>query len=89
MRHFTEPTCKNLLRPALVLGVQASGLMALAFLVLGLTVILGGTGKANLIAGIIAILGYSTLRILQRFARPGFEQTVLFWIEQKMTRLPL
>ena len=85
MRTLIEPSMRNLLRRPLVLGVPAEGLLGLSFITLTLWVLLGGTEVwANTLSAGVAIGGYGALRIVQRFSRNGWEQTLRYRVERRL-----
>jgi hypothetical protein len=78
MREYREPTCATFLKEPLVLGVSLFPLLllvgAVSFLqTIGLTIF----------ACILAVLGYSGLRLHARLGRVGSEEAVLYWLERK------
>lgn len=89
MRSHLEPTARNLLRKPLVLGVPFFGMVPLAFLVLGLSLLLGSSWWGNALTIATAFLGYVGLRIFCRFAKPGWEEAVLDRFERLSKRSAL
>lgn len=87
MRQYLEPTCANLLRQPLVLGVSMTGLLLLVFTVSLLQVLLGANTWANLISGTVAIVGYVALRLLARYGKTGWEERIVFRVERLVGRL--
>src|SRR5262245_6196190 len=86
MRSYQEPTARNLLRKPLVMGVSVTGLWLLASLVMGISVLFGTSPYGNLSAVGIGALGFIGLRILARFSKPGWEETLLYKLEQIMAK---
>ena len=82
MRKFTEPTARNLLRKPLVLGVPLHGLIPLAFAVMAVSAVFGNTQAGTTSAIVIATVGYGLLRVFSRFAKSGWEESLLFPIER-------
>gem|GEM_PF-1897170 len=82
MRKLIEPTCRNLLRRPLVLGVPFVGLMTLSITVIGIQTLGQGTSLGNKTAIVVTLFGYIGLRVLTRFARPGWEEWIIFNIER-------
>jgi DNA helicase HerA-like ATPase len=87
MRQYLEPTCANLLRQPLVLGVSMTGLLFLIFLVSLLQVLLSSFPWANFISGTAAIVGYAALRLLARFGKNGWEESLVFRIERLVEKI--
>lgn len=86
MRIFREATCRNLLKRPLVMGVPLPGLILLGAVVGGIETLGGGSGKLkDLVALAIALLGYIGLRISARFAKTGFEESIVFAFERMAT----
>ena len=82
MRNYREPTCRNLLKRPLVMGVPVLGLIALGAIV-GVIETIGGQNKIkDLVAIASAFLGYVGLRICVQFCKTGFEQNILFFFER-------
>ena len=88
MRTYLEPSARNLLRKPLVMGVPATGLILLAFVVLSLELLLSGIRFGNLLAVGISLIGYVILRVLARFAKLGWEEEILFGVEKFLPRKP-
>lgn len=86
MRRYLEPSARNLLRPALVMGVPLTGMILLSSVVLTLTTLSGTNFKGNLFAFGVGLVGYAGLRVLQRFALTGWEQRLLWWIESAVAK---
>lgn len=81
MRKYSEPTARNLLRKPLVLGVPLMGLILLSFVVLSMN-LLGGQGRASSLSTLAtALIGYGILRAVNRVAKNGWEEGLLFKIE--------
>ena len=86
MRAFREATCRNLLKRPLVMGVPMPGLILLAAVVGAIEIFGGRNNKINdLIALGLGIVGYVGLRISVRFAKTGFEESAVFFIERLVT----
>src|SRR5579859_3114854 len=86
MRQYREPTARNLLRKPLVLGVSLTGLLLLAGVTLGISILFGTTPYGNAIAVGTGTIGYVGLRILARFSKPGWEESLVFKIEQALAK---
>ena len=86
MRNFLEPTCRNLLRRPLVLGVPFAGLLAVAFVVIAVQAIFGGSQFGNVAAVAVGVIGYLGLRIFSRFASCGWDETLIYWLERVLER---
>jgi len=84
MRNYTEPTSRNLLRRPLILGVPLFGMLGLTGLVLTISVVFGTKLYGNLVALTVAVVGYGALRVLTRFAKPGWEEAVVWFFERKI-----
>ncbi len=87
MRSFSEVTCKNLLRRPLVLGVPFSGLLILSVLVVGVQALLQGSKIATLLSLLCGGVGYIALRLATRFLKQGFEEILVFAIENLSWKL--
>lgn len=87
MRQFVEPSAKNLLRKPLVLGVPLFGLLPLAFVVLAIELLAGGTRVGDVTALGIGFLGFIALRVLSRFAKSGWEESMVFPVERMLRKL--
>lgn len=90
MRKYSESTARNLLRKPLVLGVPLIGLILLSFVVLT-TNLIGGQGRlSSTVSLLIAIIGYGFLRTVNRIAKNGWEEKVVYKIEglSKKRKLP-
>ena len=85
MRSYSEPTARNLLRRPLLFGVPMFGLIGLASIVLCISVLFGTNRYGNLIAAIFAVFGYALLRVLSRFAKSGWEEQLIFWLESHIS----
>ncbi len=88
MRQYSEPTARNLLRAPLVLGVPLGGILALSVVVLSISTLSGTALAGNLIALGVGVVGYLGLRVLERFALNGWDQSLLWWVERWLFRLP-
>jgi hypothetical protein len=86
MRKIVEPTARNLLRKPLVLGVPLAGLMGLSGLVLAVFVVFGARPAGSIVSLSIGLGGYIGLRVLSRFARPGWEEALIFALERRIRR---
>ena len=86
MRQYSEPTARNLLRAPLVMGVPLGGMLALSGVVLTLSTISGTSLVGNIAALLVGALGYAGLRLLERWALNGWEQTPLWWLEKVLLR---
>jgi len=83
MRKFREPTCRNLLKRPLVMGVPLQGLLFLALIIVLIQVFPMGTSKIKDTSSlVIAGFGFIALRFLSRFAKNGFEESLIFWVER-------
>ncbi len=82
MRQYTEPTARNLLRRPLILGVPFQGLILLSFGVLSLLLLSGGSRTGDSATLAVGLIGYAVLRLVARFARPGWEEAMLFPFEK-------
>lgn len=86
MRNYTEPTCANLLRQPLVLGVSMTGLLALVFLVSLSQLLLPASPLSNGICLALAASGYAGLSLLARYGKTGWEESLLFRVEKLLSR---
>lgn len=84
MRQFVEPTARNLLRRPLALGVPLPGLLAVSSAVLTIFVLGAGTGTTSALSLSVGVLGYSLLRIAQRFAKTGWSEAFLYSLERRI-----
>lgn len=82
MRKFVEPTARSLLRRPLVLGVPFPGLLLLTFGALSIFVAGAGRATANGLAIAVGAVGYLILRVFSRFAKPGWEESLIFALER-------
>jgi hypothetical protein len=82
VRKFNEPTARNLLRKPLVLGVPLPGLLLLSVGVLALSVLLGKSRTGGITSAGAGAVGYALLRVFARFAKGGWEESLLFPIEK-------
>ncbi len=89
MRSYTEPTARNLLRRPLVFGVPFFGMVLLAFVVLGIAMLFGSRVEGNLVAVGVGVIGYGVLRVFSRFAKLGWEESLIFPIERLAKAPPI
>ena len=86
MRSFSEPTCANLLRQPLVLGVSMTGLLLLVFLVSLSQVLLPSSPWANGVSLALALGGYVGLRLLAKYGKTGWEEAIVFRVEKLLAK---
>jgi len=82
MKNLSEPTYKNVLRQPLVLGVPFEGLIALTGLVTSIEVLGQGAVYGTYSAGIVAVMGFATLRLFARYSKTGWEESFISRVEQ-------
>jgi len=82
MRQFTEPTCKHLLRQPLIFGVPASGVLLLSGITVGLQALAYGDRNRSAAGLAISVTYYCTLRLYTKYAKPGWDQVILFALER-------
>jgi hypothetical protein len=83
MRSYQEATCKNLLKRPLVMGVPGVGLLLLGGIVGCIQILGGGSGRGrDFISLGVLLLGYVGLRLMARFGKVGFEESLLFPLER-------
>ena len=82
MRQYSELSMKNLFRRPSVMGVSFSGLLALAFLVLFLMILLGSSKWSNIITSSVSVLGYISLRLCNQFLIGGWEDELFYPVEK-------
>src|SRR3954447_7943773 len=86
MRQFTEPTCKHLLRQPLVFGVPFPVLILLSILAIAIQVVARGDWKISTVGLALETLLYIALRIFSKFAKVGWDQSLLFLFERAFSR---
>ena len=85
MRGFSEPTCRNLLCFPLVLGVPFFPLLLLAVLVVVIQITGQNSALTSALSMSVAFVGFLSLRVLNRFLKPGWEESILFWFEERLS----
>lgn len=75
------------MRQPLVLGVSMIGLLSLVFTVSLFQVLMSGYSWASYVSASIAILGYIALRLLAKYGKTGWEESILFRIERLIGKI--
>ncbi len=81
MRTFREPTLRKLLTPPLVLGVPFLPLTGVAGATVLVALILQDWKWGQVSALAVGSSSYGVLRLISRFAQPGWEETAVFLFE--------
>jgi hypothetical protein len=84
MRNYCEPTARNLLRRPHVFGVPLFGLIALACFGLMMSIALSGFAYGDLIALGASLIAYLVLRIVNRFSKTGWQESMLWPVERRI-----
>lgn len=82
MRQFTEPSCRHLLRQPLIFGIPFVGLLVLSFLTVFLQLLAQGDTVRSLSGLGLSALSYGLMRLFSKFAKIGWDQSILFLLER-------
>ncbi|MBI2712580.1 MAG: DUF87 domain-containing protein [Bdellovibrio sp.] len=82
MRQFAEPSCRHLLRQPLIFGIPFVGLLILSFLTVFLQLLAHGETVRSLVGLGLSIILYGLLRVFSTYAKPGWDQAPLFYLER-------
>ncbi len=86
MRQLIEPTQKNVLRPTLIFGIPFAALLLLALAVMAVQLVGGGSVAANIVSVVAGVFGFGALRLLARFGKTGWDESLVFALEWLLAR---